>query len=115
MIKVHLTERLTLRRRSEIGFKPVGIEHRDERLHGVEWRSGFGDVFGDVSSTPCEDGVNGCDAISRCLDLNIVYRFKKTGSGLSCGDGELERARIATSMTDLPSRNWSSRRDEQLG
>lgn len=59
MIERLHAERLSLRRRPEIGLEPVGVENRDESLDGVEGRSSLGDILGDVTTTTSENGEDG--------------------------------------------------------
>jgi len=82
VVKVHLTKGLSLRGHSQISFKAVGVQNWDKRLDRVQWRARFGDVFGDVTTSTCEDSVDRGNAICRRLNLNVVDRFQQTGRGL---------------------------------
>ena len=72
MIKRHLAERLAECRRSEVRLESVRIEHRDVRLHRVQWRAGFGYVARDMASSPGKDGVDRGDTICGCLHFDVV-------------------------------------------
>jgi hypothetical protein len=110
VVKVHLTEGLSLRGHSQISLETVGVQDWDESLDRVQWRARFGNIFGDVTSSTCENSVDRGNAICRRLNLDVVDRFQQTGRGLSCNEfGKFEGLRACEASFDLPRGNLSSK------
>lgn len=58
----------------------IPVHHRDEGAQGVEGGAGLGCVVNNVTSSACQDGVNGLHAVGGRLDLHRVHGLHQSAT-----------------------------------
>jgi hypothetical protein len=76
VVKVHLTECLTLSCHSQIRLETVSVQYGDKRLYRVEGGTRLRNILRDVTTSSCQDSIDRSNAVRRGLHLDVVDGFK---------------------------------------